>query len=108
MQATNGDLYGTTGSGNRRAGTIFSLSVGLGPFVKTQPSSGKMGAVVNILGDNLTGATSVTFNGTPAKIVTFSSTELATIVPSGGTTGPVKVVTPSGTLSSNAPFRVLP
>lgn len=42
-------------------GTIFSLSVGLGPFVETQTTSGKVGAAVKILGSDLTGATSVSF-----------------------------------------------
>jgi hypothetical protein len=31
-------------------GTVFSLSVGLGPFVEAQPGSGKVGADVKILG----------------------------------------------------------
>jgi len=30
-------------------GTVFSLSVGLGPFVKTLPDSGEVGAAVKIL-----------------------------------------------------------
>ena len=43
-------------------GTVFSLSVDLGPFVETLPAAGKAGATIKILGSNLTGATSVTFN----------------------------------------------
>jgi uncharacterized repeat protein (TIGR03803 family) len=100
VQATNGTFYGTTQS------TVFSLSVGLGPFLKTLPSSGKVGAVVKILGTNLTAATSVSFNGTAAVFNVVSRSEITTIVPTGATTGKVKVVTPSGTLSSNVPFRV--
>ncbi len=81
VQATNGDFYGTTGGGGTSGfGTVFSLSVGLGPFVETLPVSGKMGAAVRILGTNLTGASS----------------------------GLVQVVTPATTLSSNVPFRVVP
>jgi hypothetical protein len=82
----------------------------LGPFVETQPTSGKVGAVVKILGTNLTGASSVTFNGTPAVfgVSSGSETEITAAVPAGATTGPVKVVTSGGALSSNLPFRVLP
>ena len=110
VQATNGTFYGTTYAGGANGyGTIFSLAVGLGLFVKTLPTTGKVGATVIILGNNLTGATGVTFNGTPAatfKVV--SSTEIKTSVPSGATTGFVKVTTPRGTLTSNLDFRVLP
>jgi len=105
-QATNGDFYGTTGYGASGYGTVFRLSVGLGPFVKAQPTSGKVGAAVQILGTDLTGATSVTFNGTPAAFTVASPTLITTTVPTGATTGKVRVVTPSGTLSSNVPFRV--
>jgi uncharacterized repeat protein (TIGR03803 family) len=110
VQATNGTLYGTTffGGANGAAGTIFSLSVGLGPFVKTQTTSGKVGAAVNILGTDLTGATSVSFNGTAAVFEVVSSSLVTATVPTGATTGKVEVVTPGGTLSSNVPFRVLP
>lgn len=59
-----------------------------------------------ILGAGLTGATSVTFNGTPAAFMIVSGTEISTTVPSGATTGPVFVTIPSGTLKSNKQFRV--
>jgi len=107
VQDTNGDFYGTTFYGGPNSyGTIFSLSVGLGPFVKTQTTSGKVGAAVKILGTSLTGATSVTFNGIPAVFKVFSSSLIGAKVPAGATTGTVQVVTPGGTLSSNVPFRV--
>jgi uncharacterized repeat protein (TIGR03803 family) len=109
VQATDGTFFGTTQSGGINSdGTVFSLSVGLAPFVETQPTSGKLGASVKILGTNLTGATSVTFNGTPAVFEVVSSSFITTTVPAGATTGKVQVVTPGGTLTSNVPFRVLP
>jgi uncharacterized protein (TIGR03437 family) len=82
--------------------------VGLGPFVETLTTSGKVGAAVEILGTDLTGATSVTFNGTAATFTVLSQTLITTTVPAGATTGTIQVVTPSATLLSNVPFRVLP
>jgi uncharacterized repeat protein (TIGR03803 family) len=114
VQDTNGDLYGTTvtgGSGTPSCcgpggGTVFSLSIGLGPFVRARPFYGMVGAPVKILGSDLTGATSVTFNGTAATFTVVSSSLITTTVPTGATTGKVQVVTPNGTLSSNIAFRV--
>jgi uncharacterized repeat protein (TIGR03803 family) len=109
VQNTDGTFYGTTLEGGARGyGTVFSLSVGLGPFVKTLPTSGGAGAVVTILGTNLTGATGVTFNGTVATFNVISASEITTTVPASATTGTVQVVTPGGTLSSNLPFTVTP
>jgi uncharacterized repeat protein (TIGR03803 family) len=107
VQATNGDFYGTTKEGGtNNSGTIFRISVGLGPFVKTLPTIGLVGSAVKILGTDLTGATSVTFNGTPAAFTVVDPAEITTIVPSGATTGKVQVILPSGTLVSNVAFRV--
>jgi hypothetical protein len=84
IQATNGIFYGATfASGTSTAcwygcGTVFSLSVGLGPFVETLLNSGKVGATVRILGTDLTGATSVTFNGNAAKFKVISKSETET------------------------------
>lgn len=87
-------------------GSVFSVATGLSPFVKTLPTSGKVGTSVDILGTNLTGATSVTFNGTAATFTVVSSSEITTAVPTGAKTGTVQVSTPSGTLKSNVTFRV--
>jgi uncharacterized repeat protein (TIGR03803 family) len=107
VQATNGKFYGTTSDGGANGdGTVFSLSVGLDPFVETQPTSGKVGAAVKILGTDLTGTTSATFNGTAATFTVVSSSEIKTTLPTGATTGTVEVTTPNGTLKSNVVFRV--
>jgi uncharacterized repeat protein (TIGR03803 family) len=110
VQATNGVFYGTTTSGgaNGLYGTVFSLSMGLGPFVKTLPAAGPVGSIVRILGTDLTGATGVSFNGTAAPFTVISNSEIAAKVPAGATSGTIRVITPSGTLSSNVPFPVLP
>jgi len=108
VQGTNGTFYGTTDSGGTTVhyGTVFSLSVGLGAFVKTVPTAGKTGSAVKILGTNLTGATRVSFNGAAAAFTVVSRSEISTTVPAGATSGPVEVTTPGGTLSSNAAFHV--
>ena len=107
FQSTNGTFYGMTYLGGiNDYGTIYSLALGLGPFVQTVPTSGKVGQRVLVLGNNLAGSTSVTFNGTPAVFSVVSSTLITTLAPAGATTGPVQVITPSATLTSNVRFRV--
>ena len=110
VQATSGELYGTAEEGGVNGdGTVFSLSVGLGPFVETLPTSGKVGAEVTILGNGLANASSVTFNGTAATITADKSSEITTTVPTGATTGTVEVTTAKGKkLKSNVVFRVTP
>jgi uncharacterized repeat protein (TIGR03803 family) len=114
IQDTNGAFYGTTSAGGLNScdgdgcGTVFSLSVGLAPFVETKTTSGKVGAAVEILGTKLTGATSVTFNGTAAVFTVVSGSLIMSTVPTGASTGFVTVTTPSGRLTSNQQFRVTP
>jgi hypothetical protein len=63
---------------------------------------------VKILGTDLTGATGVSFNGAAAVFEVISSSEITATVPAGASSGKVQVETPSGTLSSNVSFRVVP
>jgi uncharacterized repeat protein (TIGR03803 family) len=107
MQATNGTFYGTTEAGGTNdLGTVYSFSTGLGPSVQTVPIQGPVGTHVTILGNGLTGATAVSFNGTAASFSVVSATEITATVPTGATTGTVSVVTPTVTLNSKPQFVV--
>jgi uncharacterized repeat protein (TIGR03803 family) len=109
LQDTDGTFYGTAEFGGAYGyGTVFSLSVGLGSFVETEPTSGPAGGTVKILGTDLTGATSVSFNGTAAVFTVDSHSLITATVSAGATTGKVQVTVSSGTLTSNVPFTVRP
>jgi uncharacterized repeat protein (TIGR03803 family) len=108
VQATNGIFYGTTIGSDEAdtGGAIFSLSLGLSPFVKTLPTSGEVGKQIYILGTKLIGTKEVAFNGVPADFTVVSPTEITTTVPKGATSGTVMVTTPVGTLASNVKFLI--
>ena len=114
VQATNGIFYGTTSLGGDLScekygcGTVFSLDTGLAPFVTFVQKAGKTGRTAQILGQGLTRTTSVSFNGVPATFSVESDTFLIATVPTGATSGYVTVTTPSGVLTSNVPFTVIP
>jgi hypothetical protein len=61
---------------------------------------------VTITGKNLAGATQVAFNGTKAKIVSDTATQIIVKVKSGSTTGQITVTTPAGTATSKGSFSV--
>jgi uncharacterized repeat protein (TIGR03803 family) len=107
FQDTTGLFYGTaTYAGSNGYGTVFAFSIGLGPFVRTLPLTGTIGSAVQILGTDLNGTTSVTFNGSAATFTVISLTLIKTTVPAGATTGTVQVTTSNSMLTSNAVFRV--
>jgi uncharacterized repeat protein (TIGR03803 family) len=113
LQHTNGQFYGTAyvgGSAGKGAyGYMFSLNTGLAPFVAFVKAQGRIGSTVQILGQGFTGSTAVTFNGVAAtSFDVVSNTYMTAVVPSGATNGPVIVTTPTGTLTSNRKFRVMP
>jgi uncharacterized repeat protein (TIGR03803 family) len=108
IQGTNGAFYSTAQNGGSGGyGTVFSLANGLSPLVETVPVAGKVGQIVIVLGNNLIGTSSVTFNGVAAKFTVESDTYIKATVPAAASTGVVSVVTPTGTLSSNPDFRVI-
>ena len=108
FQATDGKFYGTTygGGGLLGLGSVFSFSMDLNPFIEILNTSGKTGASVPILGNDLTGTTSVTFNGISAAFTVVSDSEITATVPPGATSGTVQATTTNGTLDSNVPFQV--
>jgi uncharacterized repeat protein (TIGR03803 family) len=106
---TNGNLYGdaSIGGATTNSGTFFRVdNVHFNPFVSLLPTSGKVGATIEILGQGFTGTTAVSFNGTAAKFTVVSSTYMTAVVPAGATTGFVTVTTPKSVLKSNKKFRV--
>ncbi len=108
VQDTNGSFYGTTPfGGTNNDGTVYRLSMGLRPFVATEPDFGRAGTAVTILGNSLIGTTSVTFNGVPATFTVVSESEITTTVPTGATSGTVQVETPAHAFNSSARFRVI-
>jgi uncharacterized repeat protein (TIGR03803 family) len=115
VQNTDGSFYGTTSMGGTSGacgpgcGTVFSLSVGLRPFVETLPASGEEGAKVGILGQAFSSSSVVKFGGTKATTVVLSGTTFITAtVPAGALTGAVTVTTGATTLTSPQTFKVLP
>lgn len=118
VQATDGKLYGTNAGGGSQVaacaassgcGSVFSLDLGLAPFVKTLRTWGVTGMTIIVYGLDLSGTTSVTFNGTPsASFNVVSPSEIEVTVPAGATSGKIQVVTPSGTLSTLGEFHIRP
>jgi uncharacterized repeat protein (TIGR03803 family) len=112
FQGTDGILYGTTYGGGVvgcqiTCGTVFSLDMGLGPFVSFVRAVGRVGQTGGILGQGFTGTTGVSFDGIPAEFTVVSDTFIKATVPAGAATGFVTVATPGSTLTSNVPFHVI-
>jgi uncharacterized repeat protein (TIGR03803 family) len=106
-QHTDGVLYGDTSQGgSARLGVFFSLDLSLPPFAKLVTWWGKVGGKIGILGQGFKGATSVSFNETPAIFKTSGDTYITATVPASATSGHVTVETSKGTLTSSQVFQV--
>ena len=83
VQLTNGLFYGIAASGEDGNSVVYSVDSGLEASLWIRCRlAGKVGANVRILGNNLTGATAVSFNGTDQPAFTVvSATEIRTIEP---------------------------
>ncbi len=108
----DGDIDLLCGNGGS-TGTIYVRLNGPAPYpiiTSFTPTSGSQGTTVTITGTNLSGATSVSFNGvTTTTIVNNTATSLTVQVPTGATTGYLSVTTAAGTSAPSAdPFTVVP
>ncbi len=71
------------------------------------PADGPVGTLVKITGNNFTGATQAAFNGKPAIVFTVdSNTQLQAKVPTGASTGKIKVTNADGFGLSASVFSV--
>jgi photosystem II stability/assembly factor-like uncharacterized protein len=107
-------LAGTTGLGVWKRSLSEMINVSPPPppppppsITSFTPTSGPVGTEVTITGSNFGGASSVTFNGTPASSYTVDSgTQIRATVPSGAATGSIRVITSAGTAVSSGAFTV--
>lgn len=84
MQAANGTFYGTTSHGGTYGdGTVFSLSIGLGPFVETLSASGTVGKPVVNSGTQSNDGHECHVQRRGATFTVVSPTEIKTSVPRG-------------------------
>ena len=105
--ATTGDIVVTTGGGSS-SGEAFTFY----PYpaiTGVAPASGSMGTPVTISGTSLLDGEDqgvVTFNGTPATIISQSNTDIQVNVPAGSTSGPIIVRVNGDTVKSSTSFTV--
>jgi hypothetical protein len=104
--ATTGRITLTTPAGTATSPTDF-LVTGVAPIITSfNPVQGPVGTLVVIHGTDLTGVTSVKFNGTPASFTFVTDVKVTAVVPNGATTGRITLTTPSGTATSPTNFTV--
>ncbi len=109
IQHTNGFLYGFTETGGEGGnGVFYRLDIGQLPFVTYLASYGRVGMMVQILGQYFTADSEVFFNGVPAQITTVEPNYMRVVVPDGATSGLITVTTAKGTLKSDKVFLVRP
>jgi hypothetical protein len=96
---------GTGSSGNISVTTLggtatiagFSFIAPAPTITSFTPSSGSTGTIITISGTNFTGATGVSFGGTPAQAFTVTNSTVITATVGVGATGNISVTTPGGT-----------
>jgi len=104
--ATTGFVTITTPTATLTSNRKFFVLPAITSFT---PASGPVGTVVTITGNNLKGATKVTFGG--VKVTSFSvtsDTQITATVPTAAVTGKIQVTTPGGTATSSTNFTVTP
>ncbi|MGH2668129.1 MAG: IPT/TIG domain-containing protein [bacterium] len=78
-----------------------------GPTISSfNPTCGPVGTSVDVNGNNFQDAFQVTFNGVEASFSAQSGHLIKTTVPTGATTGKIRVVSPQGSDTSSADFTV--
>jgi IPT/TIG domain/Glucodextranase, domain B len=89
-------------------GVLFTVATPPPLISSISPTSGAPGSTITITGSGFgatQGASTVTFNGIAASVVSWSDTQIVLIVPSGATSGNI-VVTVNGTVSNSFFFNV--
>ncbi|WP_257450218.1 IPT/TIG domain-containing protein [Archangium lipolyticum] len=107
--AESGQLVVSVAEHSLTSTESFTVLGGAVPtLARFSPTSGDVGTQVTIDGANFTGVSRVEFNGVPASYVSLTSDgRLSASVPTGASTGPIRVVTSAGAVTSSTSFTVL-
>ncbi len=106
--ATTGAISLVSPHGTGVSGSDFTVTVPSTPSITSfSPTSGIVGDEVTIVGENFTGVTSVSFNGTSAEFTIDSELQLRAVVPNQSTTGPIHITNSDGRGTSASEFSVL-
>ena len=109
FQNTNGILYGDTKQGGSLLhGVVYEWNANLAPFARLELTSGKAATSIGIFGQGFLTATGVTFGGIAGTFTAAGDNYMTATIPSGGTSGPVVVLIPSGNLTSSKTFKLTP
>jgi hypothetical protein len=106
--ASSGPISVSTPAGTATSSTSFSVTSGtsVASISSFSPSSGTTGTTVTISGSGFTGATALTFNGAAAAFTVNSASQITATVPSGASSGPIRITTPAGTATSSTSFSI--
>lgn len=107
--ALSGHVVVTTAGGTATSTGVFTVIPAVAPtptISSFSPGSGIRGVRVTIHGSGFTGATQVTFNGKSAAFTVVNDSTITAVVPTGATTGTIKVTTPGGTATSAGTFTI--
>ncbi|ATB33021.1 IPT/TIG domain-containing protein [Melittangium boletus] len=108
-RASSGPLHVSVAGQSLTSPESFTVLGGAVPtLTRFSPVSGEAGTQVTLDGSFFTGVSRVEFNGVPASSVSLTSDgRLSASVPPGASTGPLRVVTNAGAVTSSTPFTVL-
>jgi IPT/TIG domain len=96
----------TTTTATTTTSTATTTSAAVSPSIGSfDPNSGLPGTMVTISGSGFTGATSVSFNGTPATFTVSSDGQIVATAPSDADSGNITVTTPGGSATSQKRYR---
>lgn len=100
---TSGPITLSNSHGSTSSDTSFGVEPVISDFA---PIAGTVGTPLTINGVNLSEVTDVMFNGTSADFTRTGPDQIQTSVPFGATDGPITVIAPSGTNTTDDIFTV--
>jgi len=101
--ATTGPIRVTAPGGTGSSLTNFTVASSCVTITSFTPTSGPVGTSVTITGTGFTGVTAVSFNNVNATTFTVvSATQITATVPTGATTGRIRVTTSGGGTATSA------